>query len=126
LLGVGFCLTDYDKNWLRQRSRWLHERSELELHVTDEGTGFLPDFVPHAFERFARVEESRSSGGAGLGLAIVAAVATAHGGATAVSKSRGGGADVSIHIPAASHAALARAERASSACPELSSPVAGA
>ena len=80
----------------------------LELHVTDEGNGFPPDFVQHAFERFARAEESRSSAGAGLGLAIVAAVATAHGGAAAVSKSPSGGAAISIRIPSASPAVPGR------------------
>ena len=80
----------------------------LVLHVTDEGSGFPPDFVPHAFERFTRAEESRSSGGAGLGLAIVAAVAIAHGGAAAVSKSPSTGADVSIRIPDVSSAVTRR------------------
>ena len=71
----------------------------LELEVTDEGPGFPPEFVPHAFERFRRAEQSRSSGGAGLGLAIVAAVASAHGGTTRIAERPGGGAAVSLRIP---------------------------
>ncbi len=50
------------------------------LTVVDEGPGFPPDFLGHAFERFSRADHARGRGGAGLGLAIVAAIATAHGG----------------------------------------------
>ena len=72
---------------------------ELELQVTDEGSGFPPEFARHAFERFSRAEPSRSGGGAGLGLAIVAAVATAHGGSATVTSAPGGGGRVSIRVP---------------------------
>jgi len=52
----------------------------IDLDVIDGGAGFTPEFAPHAFERFARSDRARTSGGAGLGLAIVLAVAEAHGG----------------------------------------------
>ncbi|WUK93151.1 ATP-binding protein [Streptomyces sp. NBC_00358] len=52
----------------------------LSLAVSDEGPGFPPDFLPHAFDRFSRAEASRTTPGAGLGLALVAAVAASHGG----------------------------------------------
>jgi two-component system, OmpR family, sensor kinase len=70
----------------------------VEFHVADDGTGFPPGFAPHAFERFSRAEQSRSSGGTGLGLAIVAAIASAHGGtADIVAAARG--ADIRLRIP---------------------------
>jgi len=72
---------------------------ELELQVTDKGSGFPPEFARHAFERFSRAEPSRSGGCAGLGLAIVAAVATAHGGSATVTSAPGGGGRVSIRVP---------------------------
>jgi two-component system OmpR family sensor kinase len=68
----------------------------VELHVRDEGAGLPPEFVPRAFQRFSRLDESRASGGAGLGLAIVDAIAEAHGGSA-----RADGADVWISVPAA-------------------------
>lgn len=71
----------------------------VELHVVDEGAGFPADFLPHAFERFGRADEARTSGGAGLGLALASAIAEAHGG-TAHAANRGGrGADVWLSIP---------------------------
>ena len=49
--------------------------------VHDDGPGFPPELVPHAFERFARADSARHrEGGVGLGLALVQAIASAHGG----------------------------------------------
>ncbi|MDO9455965.1 cell wall metabolism sensor histidine kinase WalK [Nocardioides sp.] len=49
--------------------------------VHDDGPGFAPELVPHAFERFARADAARQrEGGVGLGLALVEAIVTAHGG----------------------------------------------
>jgi two-component system OmpR family sensor kinase len=69
----------------------------LVLNVIDEGQGFPPEFVEHAFERFSRGDGSRA--GAGLGLAIVAAIAHAHGGTARVAIAPAGGARVSISVP---------------------------
>src|SRR5256885_846110 len=46
------------------------ENGTVELHVRDEGEGFPPAFLPHAFERFSRADQARGGGSAGLGLAI--------------------------------------------------------
>jgi two-component system OmpR family sensor kinase len=73
----------------------------VEFHVIDEGPGFPPQFVPRAFERFARADEARSGGGAGLGLAIVDVIAKAHGGSAHARNRAGGGADVWLSIPRA-------------------------
>ena len=73
----------------------------LELAVEDDGPGFAPDFVDHAFERFRRSDEDRhrtGPGGSGLGLAIVAAVAAAHGG-TAAAGNTATGARVTVTLP---------------------------
>jgi signal transduction histidine kinase len=71
----------------------------VELHVVDAGPGLAPDFIDHAFERFARADGGRSRGGAGLGLAIVAAIASSHGGSARAANLPDGGADVWIHLP---------------------------
>ncbi len=52
------------------------------LVVSDDGSGVSPENRERIFERFVRVDgsRSRSSGGSGLGLAIVHAIVIAHGG----------------------------------------------
>jgi signal transduction histidine kinase len=72
----------------------------IQLHVSDEGPGFPPEFLPHAFERFRRADTSRSTDGTGLGLAIVKAIADAHGGNATARNANGGGADVWIELAA--------------------------
>jgi two-component system OmpR family sensor kinase len=67
--------------------------------VTDQGPGFPPGFVPHAFERFTRANDGRAHEGTGLGLAIVDAIARAHGGQARATNSKDGGADVVIVLP---------------------------
>ncbi len=73
----------------------------VELHVTDEGAGVPPDFLPRAFDRFSRADDARGRGGTGLGLAIVDLVARAHGGEAGLANRPGGGADAWISVSAA-------------------------
>jgi two-component system OmpR family sensor kinase len=59
--------------------------------VHDDGPGFPSDFVDHAFERFARVDQSRQrAGGAGLGLSLVEAIVRSHGGTVSLTSAPGG------------------------------------
>jgi two-component system OmpR family sensor kinase len=74
-----------------QAERW---DDRIELRVSDEGPGFPPELLPHAFDRFTRGDEARERGGTGLGLAIVAAVAKAHGG-----RAYAEGSTVTIELP---------------------------
>lgn len=58
--------------------------------VHDDGPGFPAELVEHAFERFVRADEARTStGGVGLGLALVDAIVTAHGGTVALTSKPG-------------------------------------
>jgi len=78
---------------------WSHSADgRMEIHVSDQGPGFPPDFLPHAFERFRRADIARSSDGTGLGLAIVRAIAQAHGGHASARNGGDGGADVWIDL----------------------------
>jgi two-component system OmpR family sensor kinase len=70
----------------------------VELHVRDEGPGFPPEFIEHAFEPFTRGDPARLGSGAGLGLAIVEVIARAHGG-SAHAANRDGGADAWLALP---------------------------
>ena len=67
----------------------------IALRVSDEGEGFPPELLPHAFERFTRGDEARERGGSGLGLAIVAAIARSHGG-----RAHAAGSTVTLELPA--------------------------
>jgi two-component system OmpR family sensor kinase len=71
----------------------------VELHVRDDGSGFPPDFLPRAFERFTRSSADRSGPGTGLGLSIVRTIASAHSGSVGAVNGANGGADVWIAIP---------------------------
>jgi signal transduction histidine kinase len=73
----------------------------LRIEVRDDGPGFPPGFLLHAFERFRRPDtgRSRDDGGAGLGLAIVRAIAVAHDGTASAANRPGGGAVVGMRLP---------------------------
>jgi two-component system, OmpR family, sensor kinase len=70
----------------------------VELHVRDEGSGFPPEFIERAFDRFSRSDSARQGPGVGLGLAIVDLIARAHGG-SAHAANHNGGADVWLELP---------------------------
>lgn len=74
---------------------------EIHLAVRDEGCGIPRDHLERIFERFYRVDKSRSrqQGGTGLGLSIVKHIAQAHKGRVTVESEVGRGSTFRIHIP---------------------------
>lgn len=73
----------------------------VALVVADSGTGMPADQLEGIFERFARLDGSRSRdlGGVGLGLAIVQAIVQAHGGTVAVESTPGDGSVFQLLLP---------------------------
>jgi len=58
------------------------EGRQALVSVADTGAGIAPEHLPHVFERFYRVDRSRSraGGGSGIGLTIARHLVEAHGG----------------------------------------------
>ncbi len=73
----------------------------VEIAISDNGIGIPSEDLPHLFERFYRVEKSRTSetGGTGLGLAIAKEIVDAHGGSISISSELGSGTTVTIRLP---------------------------
>lgn len=74
-----------------------------EVSVTDSGAGISPENQPRVFERFFRVDSSRSreTGGTGLGLSIVKHVAKIHRGEVKLFSQPGVGSTFTLRIPLA-------------------------
>jgi two-component system, OmpR family, sensor kinase len=72
------------------------------LTVSDTGVGIPAEDLPHIFERFFRVDKSRSriQGKTGLGLAICKAIVEAHSGAINVASQPGAGSTFEVRLPA--------------------------
>jgi two-component system, OmpR family, heavy metal sensor histidine kinase CusS len=68
--------------------------------VADTGIGIAAEHLEHLFERFYRVETSRTAPGFGLGLAICRAIADSHGGRIHVSSAPGAGTRFEVRLPA--------------------------
>jgi signal transduction histidine kinase len=78
------------------------ENQGICLSVTDNGEGLEPDQLTSVFDRFYRVDKSRSreTGGSGLGLAIVKAIVEAHRGQVEVySNGKGQGSKFIVRLP---------------------------
>jgi len=85
----------------------IHARRQdgaVLVTVEDTGIGLAPEQLPHVFERFYRVDRSRSraGGGSGIGLTIAKHLVEAHGGQIwAASEGIGRGSAFSFTLPVA-------------------------
>jgi two-component system, OmpR family, heavy metal sensor histidine kinase CusS len=77
------------------------EPTALRIEVSDAGAGIPAEALPRVFDRFFRVDESRSqaSGGTGLGLAIVQSIMVLHGGNVEIASKVGEGTHVTLRVP---------------------------
>jgi two-component system heavy metal sensor histidine kinase CusS len=87
-----------DRGKITIRSRSKNDRTELE--VEDTGCGIAPDHLSRIFDRFYRVDSSRSSKGTGLGLALVKSITDLHGGSATVTSDLNRGTIVTLTFPA--------------------------
>lgn len=106
-------LSDALLNLLDNAVKYTPERGRIELNasrdrndivfvVADNGSGIPKEQLPRIFERFYRVDKSRSReiGGTGLGLSIAKHTVENHGGTISVESEPGSGTRFTIRIPA--------------------------
>jgi two-component system phosphate regulon sensor histidine kinase PhoR len=72
---------------------------EAVVRVSDHGPGIPPSELERIFNRFYRVDRSRSKPGSGLGLAIAKHLVAAHGGSIRAYNREGGGAVFEVRLP---------------------------
>ena len=77
-----------------------HDASRVCVTIEDTGIGIERQHLDHLFERFYRVDASRSTGGTGLGLAICRSVVDMHHGNLTVESEPGRGSRFTVSLPA--------------------------
>lgn len=79
----------------------VKNQHEIELRVSDTGTGIPQQELPRLFERFHRIEgaRGRTFEGSGLGLALVHELVKLHSGALHVESVEGSGSRITVSIP---------------------------
>ena len=82
-------------------ARLQSDPDAVVIHVLDSGIGIPSSDLPRIFERFYRVDKTRSreQGGTGLGLAIVKHIVETHRGKVEVKSNLGQGSDFYFSLP---------------------------
>jgi len=80
----------------------VQQESFIRVNVEDDGEGIPAEDLPNMFERFYRVDKSRTrhAGGSGLGLTIAKRLVESHGGTISVQSELGKGSCFSFKLPA--------------------------
>lgn len=68
-----------------------------QIEISDTGSGFLPEDIPHLFERFYKGKNA-GEGSIGIGLALAKSIITAQGGAIKAANGHDGGAVFTIRF----------------------------
>ncbi len=108
LLNLAHNAVKYNRPGGEVRLGWERSPAGVRFTVADDGIGISEAHQQRIFERFYKVDRSRSQepdeatggGSAGLGLAIVRHIAEAHGGSVGVRSVEGQGSTFWIELPA--------------------------
>jgi signal transduction histidine kinase len=84
--------------------RLVRDDRRVGIAIADTGDGISEEYLDRIFDRFYRVDQSRSRerGGTGLGLSIARMLAEIQGGSIAVESARGVGSTFTLWLPSAS------------------------
>jgi len=105
---AGTLLSNLLENAIKYSGRGSHvelsaekEGRQVRIVIRDDGIGIDAEHLPHIFERFYRVDKSRSRrlGGTGLGLSIVKHVVESAGGEVRANSREGFGTEMIILLP---------------------------
>lgn len=105
LYGICYNLCDNGIKYNREKGRVeisvRNLEGEVELKVSDTGIGIPEESRERIFERFYRVDKSRSKavGGTGLGLSIVKHAALVHRATIDIDSEPGSGTSFTLHFP---------------------------
>jgi len=91
----------YNREGGKVEVTFIEHQREVEIRICDTGLGIPKSHIPFIFERFYRVEKSRSRkmGGTGLGLSIVKLAVEKLGGSVKVESEEGKGSCFSVILP---------------------------
>jgi two-component system phosphate regulon sensor histidine kinase PhoR len=90
----------YGKEYGETIVRFTEVSDQIKIDIADNGIGISQEHLPRLFERFYRIDKSRSreQGGTGLGLSIVKHILEAHGQNITVTSTAGEGATFSFML----------------------------
>ena len=93
-------LVDNAIKYNRENGNIEIETADKKLTVSDTGIGIPQESIPRIFERFYRIDKSRSraKGGTGLGLSIVRHIAERHGAKIEVESTLGVGTSITVRF----------------------------
>jgi two-component system, OmpR family, sensor histidine kinase KdpD len=80
------------------RIKMYYEKPHFVMQVMDRGPGFPKNAIPYVFNKFYRVEGTRT-GGTGLGLSIVKGFVESLNGTVEIENRKNGGARITVRIP---------------------------
>jgi len=86
-----------DRGQIRMSARRVENK--IEIQVSDTGVGIDSEHLPHIFNRFYRVDKSRTEHGSGLGLAIAREIINAHDGSIKVHSNIHKGSSFIVNLP---------------------------
>ncbi len=89
---------NYNKHGGTVEINLVNDGKTMRLTIEDTGIGIGQEDLPHIFERFYKVDKSRTSGGTGVGLSIVEAIIEKHNGSIEVESKLGAGTKVIVYL----------------------------